>query len=229
MIHKLEDDRWHDDGGRIHEPAPEPRMTMDPEFELRFLTTELRVLPAEGDKPPKSAGYAIVYNSPSEDLGGFREIIAPGAARDSVKNDYDVRALVSHNPDYLTGRTTSGTLRLIEDEKGLRFENDLPNTSYARDLMELCKRGDIRGMSFGFKVPKGGDRWSKDSTGGAIRTVNTLALSEISYVATPAYGATSLSMRDLRVDPAVIEAAKTFVEFPEYVKRLSQYRQMVSL
>jgi hypothetical protein len=177
------------------------------ELELRFLpATEVRVIPAADNQPAKLAGYAAVFNSPSEDLGGFREIIQPGSFRDHLTSGEDVRALMSHDADKLLGRTSSGTLVLSEDTHGLSFTNTLPDTSYARDLMALAARGDIRGMSFGFRVAKGGDSWAKDSTGKAVRTLTAVKLGEISYVASPAYPATAFSQRDLKVDPEALAA-----------------------
>lgn len=194
------------------------------DIELRFVTVdELRSTPAAEGKPATLAGYAAVFGSTSEDLGGFREIIAPGAFRDALAGGGDIRALFSHDPDQLLGRTSSGTLRLREDDKGLAFDLDVPDTTYARDMMEMVKRKDIRGMSFGFRTPKGGDSWAK-AGGALIRTLHNIGLGEISVVASPAYRDTSLSVR---VDPACITTAKNFVEFPNFVSRKRDFRTIL--
>src|SRR5665213_1207919 len=152
---------------------------MNQQFETRYFKSvgsELRVLPTSNGQPAKFTGRAAAFNSPSDDLGGFKEIIAPGAFRDSLSKNGDIRALVGHDPDRLMGRTSRGTLRLTETLDGLHFENDIPDTSYARDLVELARRGDIKGMSFGFRVPKGGDAWAKGSDGRAVRTLKSVDL-----------------------------------------------------
>jgi hypothetical protein len=166
------------------------------EFERRFIqTTELRVVPQAGARPSRLEGYAVVFNSPSENLGGFREIIAPGAFSQTLASGEDVRALRNHDDGQLLGRTSSNTLRLSQDDHGLKFSLDIPDTSYARDMIALLNRGDIRGMSFGFRVAKGDDKWGKDGSGGALRTVNKAKLGEVSVVDNPAYTQTSVSMR----------------------------------
>lgn len=179
-------------------------------MDLRFTCEEIRVLDtaAGSGSIGTLVGYASVFDSPSEDLGGFREIIKPGAFRDHLSGSPDVRALMSHDPDRLLGRTSSNTLRLSEDSHGLRFENDIPDTSDGRDLMVLAKRKDIRGMSFGFRVAKGGDSWAK-TNGAAVRTISAAKVGEVSYVASPAYPATGFSQRDLKIDPEAIAAMKS--------------------
>jgi hypothetical protein len=170
-------------------------------IELRTITAiDLRSIAGADGKSAKIGGYAAVFNSPSEDLGGFREILAPGAFRETLSGGADIRALFSHDPDKLLGRTSNGTLRLHEDDKGLAFECDVPDTSYARDMMALIGRGDIKKMSFGFNVPSGGESWD-NSAGVLTRTVKTAQIGEVSIVSNPAYRGTDLS---IRVDPAVI-------------------------
>ena len=189
-----------------------PENTQDTGLELRFMPiAEFRMVPAADGKPAKFVGRAAPFNSASEDLGGFTELIAPGAFRDSLANKKDIRALVSHDPDKLMGRTSSGTLRLVESADGLTFENDTPDTTYARDLAALAARGDIKGMSFGFRVPTGGDSWSNGSDGKAVRTLKAVDLSEISYVASPAYPNTTFSQRENKVDPAAVESLRAFL------------------
>lgn len=84
--------------------------------------------------PATMVGYAALFNSPSQDLGGFVEEIAPGCFKDAIARD-DVRALWNHNPDWCLGRNKSGTLRMSEDDRGLRIEIDPPDAQWARDLM----------------------------------------------------------------------------------------------
>jgi HK97 family phage prohead protease len=137
-------------------------------------------------------GYAAVFNSEADIGGYFREKIAPGAFSDAVKAD--VRALIDHDSGRVIGRTTAGTLRMVEDDTGLSVEIDLPDTSDGRDLATLIERGDISGMSFGFMVTK--QSW--DETGDTpLRTIEAVDLFEVSVVAFPAYDDTSIAMRSL--------------------------------
>src|SRR4051812_22717786 len=107
--------------------------TIDQSMELRF---------ADSEQPNRLVGYAAVFNSLSSDLGGFKERIKPGAFRTSVTGSADIRALVDHDASKLLGRTSSGTLRVAEDEHGLRVEIDLPDTSYAKDVRTMVQRRD---------------------------------------------------------------------------------------
>jgi HK97 family phage prohead protease len=158
----------------------------------RRAAVELR---ASGGKTPKLVGYASVFDSPSQDLGGFIEIVKPGAfARTLQSNERDPLALVQHLPHLVLGRRSAGTLRLAEDAKGLHFEIDPPDTVVARDLMVSVERGDIRGASFAFNVPRGGDRW--DVRGDkAVRELRDVDLHEITVTAQPAYTDTTVALR----------------------------------
>ena len=146
-----------------------------------------------GDDSRTLAGYAVVYNSPSEDLGCFREIIQPGAFTKALKTA-DVRCLIDHNPSLLLGRNTSGTLRLADESKGLRIECDLDDTSYALDLAKTVRRGDRDGMSFGFIALE--DSWFEDKNG-IVRTILEADIFDVSAVTYPAYTDTSLALRSL--------------------------------
>ena len=139
-------------------------------------------------------GYAAVFNSWSEDLGGFREMIEPGAFTRTLKRDRNIRMFLNHNTDQLLATTKAGTLRLAEDEKGLIAEATLPDTTLGRDLATLAKRGDVDSMSFGFHVERG-QKWSPDAT---ERVLSEIRLFEVSPVTGwPAYTATSASVREL--------------------------------
>ncbi len=162
----------------------------DTEIEHRtYPVSELRV--EDGDKP-KLRGYAAVFNVLSEELFGFREKIAPGAFKKSIKGD--VRAFVNHDSSHIIGRTKSGTLRLKEDATGLLIEIDPPNTSPGRDIVESIRRGDITQMSFGFRTRK--EHWETEN-GENIRTLLDLDLLEVSPVVFPAYPDTSVAVRSL--------------------------------
>lgn len=144
----------------------------------------------------KLAGYAAVFDSPSRDLGGFVEVIRPGAFRRSLADADQVRALYEHDSGQVLGRVGARTLRLREDTRGLAFEVDLPATTYARDLAALVERGDVAGCSFSFSVAPGGQRWEKRSDY-LLRELLDVALSEITITANPAYPDTSVAKRSL--------------------------------
>lgn len=159
-------------------------------LETRTLSRKLEVRAADSGKT--IGGYAVVFNSETDIGGYFREVIAPGAFRDTLSGD--VRALIDHNSGRVIGRTTAGTLRLSEDATGLACEIDLPDTTDGQDLATLIARGDISGMSFGFEVTK--QTW--DETGDVpVRTIEAVNLFEVSVVAFPAYPDTTIAMRSL--------------------------------
>lgn len=137
-------------------------------------------------------GLAIPYGVETRINGGV-ELIKPGAVTASLAGR-DILALVDHDAGKVLGRTRSGTLRLWEDERGVSFEIDLPETTAARDVLALVERGDAGGMSFGFTVPKGGDEWR-----GLRRTLHTIVLHEISVITShPAYAVTTVEARAAR-------------------------------
>ncbi|MCK9570448.1 HK97 family phage prohead protease [Candidatus Pacearchaeota archaeon] len=140
---------------------------------------------------PKIKGHAAVFDKWSEDLGGFKERIAPGAFTKTL-GESDVRMLWDHNSQYVLGRKSAGTLQLLEDSQGLYFENIPPETSWYSDLSVSMKRGDVSQMSFGFQVVR--DEWNQDYT---KRTVHEVRLLEISVVTFPAYPGTSAKVRSL--------------------------------
>jgi len=162
--------------------------------EIRAFGGEFRV--SRTDDGSSLRGHAAVFNSLSENLGGFREQIKPGAFKWALEND-DVRALINHDSNLVIGRNTAGTLRMKEDKTGLAVEIDLPDTQAARDLSVSIERGDISQMSFGFRVRAGGQEWGEDDDGDVIRTLTDLSLFDVSPVAYPAYPATDVGLRSL--------------------------------
>lgn len=142
-------------------------------------------------------GYGPVFNKASRDLGGFVEIIeptGPGAPLEGGALDLSlhtrVMARTNHDSNLLLGTTDATptpTLRLFVDEVGVRYEIDVPPTSYGRDLVILAKRGDIRFSSFAFRTAPGGDTWGYDSDDRLVRRVQSFTLVDVAPVADPAY------------------------------------------
>jgi hypothetical protein len=167
-------------------------------------------------------GYASVYGALSEplaDLNGGRERFAPGAFTSVV--DGDVRALLNHDPNEVLGRTKSGTLRLFDEPKGLRFELDLPDSPLGQNMRTAVERGDIDGASFRFDV--GDEDWDGD-----VRTIKSVkALHDVSLASYPAYTAASVELRtrnpekesstmeDIENTDAPVEASEERTEEPK--------------
>ncbi|PIC88423.1 HK97 family phage prohead protease [Sporosarcina sp. P21c] len=140
-------------------------------------------------------GYALKWEMKSHPLGymgEFREQFQRGAFTETLQKD-DQRALWSHDTSKVLGRTGNGTLRLTEDEVGLRFDLDLPNTTLGNDTYETIKRGDVDGVSFGFVARR--QEWDETDDDYVIRTITDAALLEISPTAWPAYPDSGVSAR----------------------------------
>jgi HK97 family phage prohead protease len=168
---------------------------------------------SSSDSPGTIVGYASVFNSLSSDLGGFKERVAPGAFRASLASNPDVKALVNHDPNRIVGRTTNGTLRLMEDEHGLKMACMLPDTSTGRDLYASITRGDVSEMSFAFSVSPDGDTWDDEDDPEtdsriSVRTLRSVKLLDVSCVVYPAYGSTKVGVD--RLDPALVMGRSLF-------------------
>lgn len=140
-------------------------------------------------------GYAVKWEMKSQSMGyflRFKEQFKKGAFTDSLTNE-DQRALWSHDTSKVLGRTKNGTLRLYEDDIGLRFELDLPNTTLGNDAYETIKRGDVDGVSFGFRMRK--QEWDESDPDNVVRTISQADLFEISPVGFPAYPDSQVSAR----------------------------------
>lgn len=159
---------------------------------------ELREEGAKDGSIATLVGYAAVYNTLSVDLGGFRELIRPGAFKRSLDRGDDVRAFAHHSSPMIVGRRSAGTLVIAEDDKGLRTEIKVPDTTAGRDLVVSVKRGDLTGMSFEFRKIK--DEWSKlnkDGDNVYRRELIDVDLYEVSVVTWPAYLDTNVEARSL--------------------------------
>jgi HK97 family phage prohead protease len=164
------------DGPKANEPEVR---TNSVEFEVR----------AEGDGMTFT-GYASVFNSPSQDLGGFIEYVAPGAFKRSLQSRNEVKLLWNHDAGEPLASLRGGSMQLVEDEVGLKVTATLPQTSRGKDVAELLRLKTIDSMSFGFNVIK--DTWSRD---GQTRTLDSVRLFEVSIVSFPAYEATTATVR----------------------------------
>ena len=189
------------------------------EFEIDL---ELR---EEGDEM-SLVGYAALFNSRSENLGGFTEMIAPGAFSRSLKSRNDVKLLWNHDTSAVLGSSRSGTLKLYEDDKGLRVEATLPNTTHGRDARELIKRGDVTGFSFGFSIPgRGGDDWNAEGT---ERTLKSVRLHEVSLTPFPAYQGTNGTASVRGLDKIAIRAEVNADDLADALLKVEQGEEISS-
>ena len=167
------------------------------ERETRSYVGEVRAAPGEEDKPTHIIGLASVFNSLTEPMWGFREIIKPGAF-DDVLND-DVRGLFNHDRNYILGRSSSGTLSLSVTEQGLVYDITAPDTQTIRDLVIApMLRGDVNQSSFAFSVAVNGDDWYQDDDGMVVREIHKISrLYDVSPVTYPAYQAANSTVRSM--------------------------------
>lgn len=179
-------------------------------IEYRNFNLELR----GEDESRHIEGYGSVFNSRSLDLGGFQEIIAPGAF-DGVIERCDVKALLDHNAErgiLARSRNGKGSLSLELDDRGLKYSFDAPHTNLGDEVVEGLKRGDYSQSSFAFTVES--ESWTKEEDGSYLRTINKIGnLYDVSIVANPAYTDTSVALRSLDAFKAQEET-----QIPEEVK-----------
>lgn len=199
----------------------------DPELEVR----------AKPDGASVIRGYAAVFNSESQDLGGFIEVIRPGAFDRVLKSNPDVSARVQHEGGLTTlGRTTNGTLRLGTDSKGLWYEIDPPDTQAGRDITTLIKQRYIDKSSFAFAVGKEGQRWNFDRQPALREIVDVDRLVDVSPVDGPAFEATTVSARaaaaetleQARAEYAAAVEEATAAPEPEHKPTVAELRQVLA-
>ena len=157
--------------------------------EIRAMET----IKAVDDEQMIVEGYALRFNTLSNDLGGFVETISPEALKEADLSD--VRCLIDHDSSKVLGRTVSETLELKVDDEGLYFRCQLPDTTYANNLYTSIKRKDINQCSFGFILDEDGDSFEKrDSDGLFKRTIRKIkSLFDVSIVTYPAYNDTDVA------------------------------------
>ena len=165
-------------------------------YEVRTLRgLEVRAADAASGLLGVLAGYASVFNSDSVAFPGHEkpwiERVAPGAFKRTLTDKPDIYALWQHDPAQVIARSPD-TLTLAEDERGLRVEINLPDTSTARDLLALVRAKIVDSMSFGFTVKA--EQWAAGDTHDT-RTLIDVELFEVSAVVWPAYPDTALALR----------------------------------
>jgi uncharacterized protein len=185
-------------------------------IELRFAADIADDIKIDASAAEAVVGYAARFNVRSQDLGGFVEVIEPGAF-DEVLGD-DVVALFNHDPNMPLARTTAGTLRLAVDDIGLRYEFDLASDDCSEQVAAYINDGRVAGSSFGFTVAMDGDRWDRLDDGVILRTIKRFArLFDVSPVTYPAYLATDVQLRA----EAVASAAQALDAFRDTEVRIA--------
>lgn len=157
------------------------------------------------EKKPVIQGYAALFDVETEIpsfYGTFKESLAPGAFKNSIDSGERVVSLFNHDSNYVLGSTTAGTMRIMEDMRGLWIEVDPPDTSVGRDVVEYIRRGDVQGQSFMFTITK--EEWtiSEDRSKPDERRILEVKLYEAGPVLFPAYQETSVGLRTSSSDEA---------------------------
>ena len=172
-------------------------MRKDNNIEIRAI----RSTPVVNPDSRTVEGYAVVFNSQSEDLG-FYETINPSAITEDVLKRSDVFCLFNHDQDKVLARSKYGTgsLQLQLDEQGLKYTFTAPNTDLGDELLEYLRRGDIDSSSLAFTVStdEGSEVWTTGTDGRQYREILKIdELHDVSPVWNPAYTSTSVSQRTL--------------------------------
>ncbi|MBE3072697.1 MAG: HK97 family phage prohead protease [Acidobacteria bacterium] len=224
-----EHDAAHKDGSKHLHPFAKPRSlplhTRRAREERVVYLDDIEVRADDG-QPARIVGHPVVYDRWSEDLGGFREKVMPGALTKTLQES-DIRVLFNHDPNFVLGRNRSGTAIFTDEAKRLRMECVPPDTQTIRDLvLEPMRRGDINQMSFAFRVagpafirekrtdaiPAGtGEVWNADYT---ERELHALQMFDGSVVTFAAYPQT-----DVQVRSAMTEAGLDFDALAAFLAR----------
>jgi HK97 family phage prohead protease len=166
--------------------------------EVRFAGADLRAMKSGGEMV--ITGRPAIYNSVSQNLGGFREVLLPGCFDGSL-DDPDIYCAFNHDEAQIIGRVSAGTLEVDSDRTGLTMRCTLPNSPLGQNVYESIRRGDVSKMSFGMYVQQ--DSWDIASDGSGQferRSIVKAKIFEVSPVTTPAYTSSSVSARSLFPD-----------------------------
>ena len=180
---------------------------------IDLATAGLELRNKEGAGLPRITGYAAVFGL-SDNLGGHKEKVLPGAFtrtlehRGSGQGSDPIKAFHNHNQDIVIGSTHAAppTLRVEQDDTGLAHEIDPPDNAWGRPIIDAIERGDIDGMSIGFRVPQDGAVWTTGDDGTEVREISQIILAEVSTVSGwPAFPQTSVQMRSLMAAALEVE------------------------
>lgn len=164
--------------------------------EIRSTGVDLQAITRDnaGTTTKQIQGYAITFDTLSVDLGGFVEKIAP-TVLDGVDLS-DIKLLYGHDHNRILARTDAGNLQVKVDSKGLFFIADLADTTLANDIYENIQAGNLKGMSFGFTIADGGDKWTRQPDGTLLHEVTQIdILGELTVTPYPAYQDTSVELK----------------------------------
>jgi HK97 family phage prohead protease len=190
-------------------------------IERRFVSgAEVRA-----EEEGKISGHAAVFDQEyvmwDSDYMRIAEVIRPGAFKRALKDKQDVACLFNHDANQVLGRSSSGTLTMKEDDKGLQFSNDVPDTTIGRDVRTLVKRGDIKGCSFAFTVNE--EVRTEEKKGNkyfVLREIKEIGdLYDVGPVTYPAYSGTDVKSRAVEMRSAGISA--------EMLQRIPELRDSV--
>lgn len=189
---------------------------------------------SEQDAMPQIMGYGIVYGQETRIWDDLYEVIHPGAAKEILESNPDIRSAFNHSADKILGRTKSGTLILQEDAHGVRYEVIPPDAQWARDLMASIERGDIDGSSFTFGVNPQDEKITKRNDGTYLREIFRFSvIGEMGPVSYPAYEGTSTSVRSLQDEydsfSEYLRAQENSVEIAERQRALAVRKRRLEL
>lgn len=164
--------------------------------EIRSTATDLQAVTRDdaGKTTKQIQGYAIIFDTLSIDLGGFFEAI-DSTALDGVDLS-DIKLIYAHENNQILARTDAGNLQVKVDDKGVFFIADLADTTLANDVYNNIQAGNLKGMSFGFTIADGGDKWVRQPNGKLLHEVTQIGiLGELTVTAWPAYPSTSVELK----------------------------------
>ncbi len=191
-------------------------MSSNRDTELRYWRSHLETRSAGTTR--RIGGLGVPYGQRSHLLpGGFMEVVEKRALAKTLGDRINVVSRMEHHPEWLLGDVESGTLRLTDEERGLHYEVDLPNTMAGNDCYELVSTGRIRHSSMGFQCFQ--DEFRYEGTV-LLRHLVSVRLTEVSPTAQPAYADTTTAIRSL---------ANQVGEDPEDVLALASAGELRSL
>ena len=189
---------------------------------IRNCEVQLRNLESDTPESRIVSGYAVKFESESQDMG-FIEIIKKGAITEETIMNSDIFTRFNHNEDTVLARSRygEGSLALELREDGLYYEFEAPHTALGDELLEHLKRGEITTSSFAFTIAEDGDRWYKREDGTLVREILKInRLYDVSPVYEPAYLATSCSKRALDM---VEKSEEITAKYDSMLKELDEF------